>query len=1092
MPYLACAPAHIPALGPRLTHTPPAAALFNRADQLAAIWPAFGALRSAASATKSSRLRIVLSAVVCEARVTFAGSFLTARGDGSPPAPDLPTAGAILWACVRSILDGGSAFLQSHWSWTSSQSTLLHSHMLSLSSSSDWTACPVAELPVPADSILRHAQPRPFPAPLCVFLHAVRVGAPWHAAMRLFAAIPDGYFTADGRVFATPAYGGVAGVPDRCVSLAPPDDPQALTLFFSPSGLVAVAASHSLLPRPPPAPTDGLIVSRRGHTFQTRFLPSYIKLGKIPKRDIMSVYNAAQAWHRLLGPLDAVAATVVEGRMHMPKPRLTLRPSRRPNHASWERNEAAKIALGPKFATWAWQGIVEMVPRNCPLPLFIEPLGAVDKATPPWWRLILDARISNEFQDPWGVWYFSVAQLAALLDACDIMFAEDLEDAYHLSIFAGCTGKPFWSRTFAVDEHGQIVERWRLTMGCDVYSCLGICDKAMSGFCIDGFVGRFAAAHFGQRNAGSPLNALMRAIQRHLARRAPTPKQRPHTSRAPPEAAPPSLPSASVPRGLHSTALHSAVWVDDAVYVTKTPPHPPCRGLEGACPVCSRYARAASRSQAGWHRLADQLGLGLSDDKRQLPSQRVVYTGMVVDTFHRTISIPPDKKAKLATILEEYFFRREASLSDLASLRGRIQHYSACIPYAAPFVALFSSIMGCESDPDYDRVVQLPPILGESAVFLRDVLEEFAYTGRPLWPPVPSSLYAAFLANETSLARIVVLTWDASLHGWGLVLRWWDNKEGKVIIGSLPDSDDMHHQVRRETLAGVLSLEAAAREVDLAGALVIFRNDAVGALAALRKGSFSSTFLQHCALQANRLLRHCRSTPLYLHAPGRVLVDEGVDDHSRDGALDIAGPVSSALVRNHARTIAANLGWSLTVDAFATESNTFLPRFFARYAEPRAEAEDAFTVPDWACSSCPHCLAVHRECLFAFPPPMLINAFVAKARADGARSILVTPLSVTAPYWNKLLRASVLPAPDAFVRVRRQNYSLGSDTEGELAIFAVDFTNRTSRHRSTPVSPPCGMEASFRGRPLSGSLHDQAERARIRDALAAVGLAHRA
>ncbi len=84
-----------------------------------------------------------------------------------------------------------------------------------------------------------------------------------------------------------------------------------------------------------------------------------------------------------------------------------------------------------------------MVPLYCPLPLFIEPLGAVDKATPPWWRLILDARISNEFQDAWGVWYFSVSQLAALLasDVCDIMFAEDLEDAYHLSIFSGCTGR---------------------------------------------------------------------------------------------------------------------------------------------------------------------------------------------------------------------------------------------------------------------------------------------------------------------------------------------------------------------------------------------------------------------------------------------------------------------------------------------------------------------------------------------------------------------------------------------------------------------------------------------------------------------------
>jgi hypothetical protein len=78
--------------------------------------------------------------------------------------------------------------------------------------------------------------------------------------------------------------------------------------------------------------------------------------------------------------------------------RLTLRPSRRPNHASWERNEAAKIALGPKFAVWIWQGIVEMVPLNCPLPLFIEPLGAVDKATPPWWRLILDTRNASHLK----------------------------------------------------------------------------------------------------------------------------------------------------------------------------------------------------------------------------------------------------------------------------------------------------------------------------------------------------------------------------------------------------------------------------------------------------------------------------------------------------------------------------------------------------------------------------------------------------------------------------------------------------------------------------------------------------------------------
>ncbi len=63
-----------------------------------------------------------------------------------------------------------------------------------------------------------------------------------------------------------------------------------------------------------------------------------------------------------------------------------------------------------------------------------------------------------------------------------------------------------------------------------------------------------------------------------------------------------------------------------------------------------------------------------------------------------------------------------------------------------------------------------------------------------------------------------------------MVLRWWANVDGKAIIGTLPDSEDMRHQVRREALAGVLTLEAAALEVDLSDAVVILRNDATGAI----------------------------------------------------------------------------------------------------------------------------------------------------------------------------------------------------------------------------------------------------------------------
>ena len=116
---------------------------------------------------------------------------------------------------------------------------------------------------------------------------------------------------------------------------------------------------------------------------------------------------------------------------------------------------------------------------------------------------------------------------------------------------------------------------------------------------------------------------------------------------------------------------------------------PPCAGLDGGCPVCAAAAAATRRSQAGWHRLAN--ALGLAGPQRQNPLQRVTSTGMIVHTFLRTPSIPPDEKAKLAAFLETFFNLRECTLSELASLRRRIQHYSACIPYILPFVTLISS-----------------------------------------------------------------------------------------------------------------------------------------------------------------------------------------------------------------------------------------------------------------------------------------------------------------------------------------------------------------------------------------------------------------
>jgi hypothetical protein len=43
---------------------------------------------------------------------------------------------------------------------------------------------------------------------------------------------------------------------------------------------------------------------------------------------------------------------------------------------------------------------------------------------------------------------------------------------------------------------------------------------------------------------------------------------------------------------------------------------------------------------------------------------------------------------------------------------------------------------------------------------------------------------------EPADEHVIIITWDQSVHCWGIVLRWWANDAanlyGKVIIGLLP------------------------------------------------------------------------------------------------------------------------------------------------------------------------------------------------------------------------------------------------------------------------------------------------------------------
>ena len=76
-----------------------------------------------------------------------------------------------------------------------------------------------------------------------------------------------------------------------------------------------------------------------------------------------------------------------------------------------------------------------------------------------------------------------------------------------------------------------------------------------------------------------------------------------------------------------------------------------------------------------------------------------------------------------------------------------------------------------EMEIDWDQELRVSAREREALEFMRVALERYGAVGQPLWPVVQSSLYGTFLAREETDARVLVITFDASVHSWGKVLR---------------------------------------------------------------------------------------------------------------------------------------------------------------------------------------------------------------------------------------------------------------------------------------------------------------------------------
>ena len=297
---------------------------------------------------------------------------------------------------------------------------------------------------------------------------------------------------------------------------------------------------------------------------------------------------------------------------------------------------------------------------------------------------------------------------------------------------------------------------------------------------------------------------------------------------------------------------------------------------------------------------------------------------------------------------------------------------------------------------------------------------------------------------------------------------------GATTIATFKTS--MEHQVHRESAGGPLAMQVLRSLVDVRGHRILFVNDCLPVVLAMRKGSQSSQLQADAEYMAlSSLEAGCKS--LYLHVPGTDMIAEGVDGAGREGARRIVGPSCTEQARTKIRQVLEQHGWAVTIDLFAAASNRFSARFASWTDEPESEAVDAFTLPSWDQSVCV-CGRIHRETAFIFPPRGLERAVVRRAKSDGVRAVFVVPTAYKAGYWEALRGRAIaqMQLGDSATDFEHSQAPLGAHT-----LFLVDFGG------SDTASPACGQEREARGLWQRFGPIELEERARVKAELQKLG-----
>ncbi len=372
--------------------------------------------------------------------------------------------------------------------------------------------------------------------------------------------------------------------------------------------------------------------------------------------------------------------------------------------------------------------------------------------------------------------------------------------------------------------------------------------------------------------------------------------------------------------------------------------------------------------------LLEGLGFLVNMKKSALvPSQRIMYLGMVLDSVQHTLELPREKILHIKSLSQDLLSSSLVTLRQLARFLGTCSATRHGVLEAPLHIRniqrdlnrqlhLQSSRFprGLPCKVSYGVKLSLSPSSREEILWWRDSLE--LCNPRPItFPPVD-----------------IIIHSDASNKGWG------GHLDHLQVRGTWSREQESLHINVKELLAAFLTLKSFLPAQRCLHVQLCMDNKTAVTYVNKMGGTRSPVL---CQLAVD-MWKWCQERKIHLSAifiPGVQNVE--ADRLSREVSISTELHLNSKVFRQ----IVAVYGMP-EVDLFATAVNKQVSRYITWIPDPLALATDALT-QDWG----------QFQLSYLFPPMNLISKCLLKIRDEKAKAILVTPVWKSRPWYPVLL-----------------------------------------------------------------------------------------